>query len=376
MRRSLATAIVFALLVSPAAASPCTNNNWQPTFVHDLEFPDGPWHVGAQGGFTQLEWAQNGGYVPHACRLVPDKNATRNPRGWRSCSEYTRVQCGCSRAIPGNSTCETFLAQHTRIIPGPVAGAAPSGSPGGGGATVAPPVPSPPPPIGVARSINVPGNAFQQAAQYRGPIQAQGNGIVLQGGAWTNGRLSNGAYDGNRVQSKDAYDFSAGGDAYMRMTVNGAGKYMGFWPRVLEGVSVNHMSTHHSWANSVVVKDNEPVFAHVHVDAGGAYRVTVAIGAYDDTGGRVIYSNTGKLANPRARFDLQFGDNYAGEAASIAVNETIVKTAAAPSAQSSSPPSTTSQSQPAGIKKGNGEACGAPEDCASSICLLGVCAAP
>jgi hypothetical protein len=368
------TLLILAALIAfagPVASSPCTNNNWQPTFVHDLEFPDGPWHVGSQGSFTQLEWSANGGYVPHACRLVPDKNATRNPRGWTSCSEYMRVQCGCSRSIPGNSTCAAFLAGHTVAIPGPIAGGP---NQPGGLANVAPPVPQPPPPIGAARSINVPASGFQQAQQYRGAVTPQGNSIVLTGGAWTNGRLANGAYDGNRIQSKEAYDFSAGGDGYMRIVANGAGKYMGFWPRVIEGVSVNHMSTHHSWANSVVVKDNEPVFAHVRVERGGDYRVTVASGNYDDQGGKIIYSNTGKLSNPRARLDLQFADNYAGEAASVTVSETIVKTAATPTATVEPAQPITPQAPPSGGKKGNGESCGAPEDCASSICLLGVCA--
>jgi hypothetical protein len=281
------------------------------------------------------------------------------------------VQCGCSRAIPGNSTCAAFLAQHPRAIPGPVAGAQPGGAQPG----AAPPIPQPPPPIGAARSINVPGGAFQQAQQYRGAVTPQGNSVVLTGGAWTNGRLTNGAYDGNRIQSKETYDFSAGGDAYMSIVPNGAGKYMGFWPRVLEGVSVRHMSTHHSWASSVVAKDNEPLFAHVRVDPGGTYRVTVATSAYDDAGGKVVYSNTGKLPNPHARLDFQFGDNYAGEAAGITVSEAIVKTAGPlPTTETLPPQPATPPVQSGGIKKGNGESCGAAEDCASSICLLGVCA--
>ena len=344
MVRHALVALFAVLLTSPLAASPCTNDNWQPTFVHDLENEDGPWYVSAQMGFTQLRWVPNGGYVPHACELVPNVQATRNPRGYTNCQEYTRIQCGCSRAIPGNSTCAAFLASHP--------------------AKIVPPPPTPGP-------INVPGSGFQRAPQYSGAISPQGNAISLTGGAWTNGRLKNGVYDGNRIYSSETFDFSAGGDVYMRLVVNGAGQYMGFWPRVLEGVSVNHMSTHHSWANSVVVKDNETIFAHVHVSPGGAYGITIARGGYGDAGGQVIYSNTGKLPNPRTRLDLQFGDNYAGTAASIAITETIVRAGAA---TTSTTPPTPPQTQGQRSNLPAGASCSTEAECASSICLLGVCA--
>ena len=373
MVRHALVALFAVLLTSPLAASPCTNDNWQPTFVHDLENEDGPWYVSAQMGFTQLRWVPNGGYVPHACELVPNVRATRNPRGYTNCQEYTRIQCGCSRAIPGNSTCAAFLASHPAKVvpPAPPGAPAAGGGGGGGGGSVAPPVPTIPPPAPTPGPINVPGSGFQRAPQYSGAISPQGNAISLTGGAWTNGRLKNGVYDGNRIYSSETFDFSAGGDVYMRLVVNGAGQYMGFWPRVLEGVSVNHMSTHHSWANSVVVKDNETIFAHVHVAPGGAYGITIARGGYGDAGGQVIYSNTGKLPNPRTRLDLQFGDNYAGTAASIAITETIVRAGAA---TTSTTPPTPPQTQGQRSNLPAGAACSTEAECASSICLLGVCA--
>ena len=349
MCRNFLGALFAILFASPLAAAPCTNNNWQPTFVHDLDNEDGPWYVTDQMGFMRLRWVANGGYVPHACELAPSVQFTRNPRGYTNCQQYTRVQCGCSRFIPGNDTCAAFLAFHSAAVVPP---AQPAGS-----------------------SINVPGSQFTPAPQYSGAVQVLGNAVVLNGGAWTNGRLQNGFYDGNRVFSAETFDFSQGGDAYMQLVVNGAGQYMGFWPRVLKGVGIPHMSTHHSWANSVVVEDNETLFAHVRVEPGGAYTIRIARGAYDDNGGQIVLQGSGILANPRARLDLQFGDNYAGTAASITIAEAMVRTGGP--AASNPPPLQPAAQPPSTGLRGNlpgGAACSSETDCASSICLLGVCA--
>ncbi len=360
MRQSALIAAFLLVFAAPLAASPCTNNNWQPTFVHDLENEDGPWFVTGGMTFVQLRWVPNGGYVPHACELVPDQRFTRNPRGFTNCQQYTRVQCGCSRAIPGNDTCAAFLRVHVaRVTPS----ASPPTSSGGGGT---PPVTS---------AINVPATAFQRVSQYTGTITPSGSRITLGGGAWTNGRLQNGNYDGNRIRSSQAFDFSAGGDAYMHIVPNGAGKYMAFWPRVLDGVAVKPMSTGNTWAGSIVVKDNENLFAHVSVAPGGNYRITVARSAYDDRGGQVIYSSTGRLANPQAHLELQFADNYAGTAARVDILETIVRIGAStptpfpPTAQPPQPPSPARQ--PGGQAGGS---CSKDADCPGSVCLLGVCA--
>ena len=105
-------ALLIVGLAAPLAAAPCTNNNWQPTFVHDLDNEDGPYYVGAGGGFLKLNWDQSGGYVPHACDLVRGPEDTRDPRGFTTCEDYTRIQCGCSRSLPGNDTCAAFLRWH------------------------------------------------------------------------------------------------------------------------------------------------------------------------------------------------------------------------------------------------------------------------
>ncbi len=372
-------------LVSGAVAAPCSNNNWQPTFVHDLDMEDGPYYVTADLNFLKLRWEQVGGFVPNACELLRGPQDLRNPRGFTTCQEYTRVQCGCSRNIPGNSTCAAFLRFHTAMtpIPGMPAAASPSQPPvAAAPPSTPPPVLAPPPgapPTAVApppvppsaapiRPVSVPlsPGAWQQAPQFRAPVTGGPGGLVLQGAPWTNGRLQNGFYDGNRVHSAQAFDFRGGGNAYMRFSINGGGKYLGFYPRVLEGVSVHHLTTHHSWANSVVVPENTWLFAHLHVEPGGSYAVSVAQGNYGDRGGRIVYRNTGRLANPQGRLEFQFVDNYAGAASSVVIGEALVATGGGGIA----PPlgATQSRGQPGGA------ACGAPTDCASSICLLGVCA--
>jgi hypothetical protein len=165
---------------------------------------------------------------------------------------------------------------------------------------------------------------WQQAPNYNGPVSSNDAGLILQGGAWTNGRLQNGAYDGNRIYSKEVFVFSDGGDAYMRFSVNAGGKYLGIWPRVIEGVSVAPLTTDHSWAGSVVIPENTWIFAHLHVNVDGTYQVVVTLDNYDVAGGRAIYQNAGRFVYPRGRLELQFADNYAGNAASVTMGDARV----------------------------------------------------
>ncbi len=340
----IATSLVILLgLTSPLAAGPCTNNNWQPTFVHDLDNEDGPYYVTPNSTFVKLRWEQNGGYVANACELVRGPQDTRNPRGFTTCREYTRIQCGCTRSIPGNDTCAAFLRWHP----------------------ASPPVPGPGPTA--TGLVNISPGMWLLAPQYHGVITRGSNSIVLHGGAWTNGRLKNGVYDGNRIFSTEIFDFSAGGDAYMQFSVNAGGRYLALWPRVLEGVSVHFVTTEHAWDRSVIVPENQPLFAHLRVEPGGAYRITLATGAYDNGGGSVVNSNTGRLANPRGRLEMLFGDNYVGVAASITITEAMVDIASA-----AAPPPPPDRGNGAGLP--GGAACSRESDCASSLCLLGVCA--
>jgi hypothetical protein len=177
-----------------------------------------------------------------------------------------------------------------------------------------------------ATPVSIPSSpgAWQQSAQHNGRIYAAQNGLVLQGGAWTNGRLKDGFYDGNRVWSAQTFDFSRGGDVYLRFLLIGGGQYMVIWPRLFEGVSVRPLTTHHSFAGSIAVPENTWLFAHLSVQPDGSYRAAVARRNYDDRGGQILSQDAGQLANPRGRIEMQFADNYAGTKVLLVINEVVV----------------------------------------------------
>ena len=102
----VALAVVLAIFPARSAqASECTDNNWQPTYVHDLVAPDGPYYVLPDGRFIKLtgDWENQSG--PGMCCLY----GVRDSRGFTTCQDYTRVQCGCGNGSWGNSTCAAFL---------------------------------------------------------------------------------------------------------------------------------------------------------------------------------------------------------------------------------------------------------------------------
>lgn len=105
--------LVMFLGISSVQAGACRNNNWQPTFVHDLDNADGPWYVSSGGQFIKLRIVNNRDWTPHACELI-NRDGVRNRRGYTNCQQYTRIQCGCGRNVSGfNSTCARFLNFHT-----------------------------------------------------------------------------------------------------------------------------------------------------------------------------------------------------------------------------------------------------------------------
>lgn len=165
-----------------------------------------------------------------------------------------------------------------------------------------------------------------------GRVRGTGRGVALIGGAWTNGRVINGRQDGITAQSSESFDFSNGGDVYVSFSANGAGKYMSFTPRLVSGVSVPYMSTHNSWAGSVVVADGMPLFAHLRIQPDGIYRLVVASGDYDVRGGGVLLRSAGKLTKLSAPLELHLGDNYASEQAGLLVTEATVHLDAAKAA--------------------------------------------
>ena len=100
-----------------AHAEACRGGGWSPTFVHDLDNPDGPWFVLANGGFEQVIMSRSGSYAPHACDQIA-AYGLRDSRGFTNCQQYTRVQCGCRRGYSESKpACARFLRVHTSRQP-------------------------------------------------------------------------------------------------------------------------------------------------------------------------------------------------------------------------------------------------------------------
>ena len=98
-------------------AEACRGGGWQPTFVHDLDFPDGPWFVLGNGGFEQTILSASRSYVPHACDQI-NAYGIRDRTGFTNCQQYTRIQCGCRRGYSESKpACARFLRTHTSAQP-------------------------------------------------------------------------------------------------------------------------------------------------------------------------------------------------------------------------------------------------------------------
>lgn len=112
-----ALAVIFSLTsFTSANAAACRSNGWQPTFVHDLRFADGPWFVMPNGTFEKVR-IRNRSWTAHVCNLI-GRFGVRNRRGFTTCRAHTRIQCGCQRGLSErNSTCARFLRQHNRPFP-------------------------------------------------------------------------------------------------------------------------------------------------------------------------------------------------------------------------------------------------------------------
>ncbi len=105
------------LVMSEANAAACRGGGWQPTFIHDLDNPDGPWFVRPDGTFERVILSSSNSFVPHACDLI-GAFGLRDRRGYTNCQNYTRVQCGCRRGYSESKpACGRFLSWHTSIQP-------------------------------------------------------------------------------------------------------------------------------------------------------------------------------------------------------------------------------------------------------------------
>ena len=161
--------------------------------------------------------------------------------------------------------------------------------------------------------------SWRQLQNNRGPLSQGQGGLVLHGDEWTNGKLKNGKFDGNGVESNKVFDLKNGGDVYMTFKVNDGGKYLAIFPKVFSEAGYKLLTTDHVWAGSVVVPNNTNLYAHIKVDTNGKYKTTVCKGSYDDKGGSRISDYNGTLKNTKGRVRIRFVDNYAGTKAYLVI---------------------------------------------------------
>lgn len=178
-------------------------------------------------------------------------------------------------------------------------------------------------------------DGWVRSAGHDGAIAVTRQGLVARGGAWTNGRKVKGRRDGNHLRSRQSFDLPHGGDIRMRFSVDAGGKYLALYPTLFSGVAMRHLSTHNSWAGSVVIPERTWLFAHLHIAPSGDYRIAVARGNFADRGGTLLDQAHGRLTRRQGQVELRFVDNYAGTAASVLIGEawvTLPPPAAAPPA--------------------------------------------
>lgn len=165
---------------------------------------------------------------------------------------------------------------------------------------------------------------WQQAEFHHGPLEPIPDGLLLRGDAWTNARNQSGRIDGNHVRSANPFDLRGGGDVYLVFGVDGGGQYMAVFPLLFSGVSVPHLTTHHSFRGSVVLPEKQWLYAQLHVDASGKYQITVCQNTFFDQDGRVLLERAGTLTSLTGRVEFAFADNYAGPDAFVVIRKAMV----------------------------------------------------
>ncbi len=168
-------------------------------------------------------------------------------------------------------------------------------------------------------TVGLSSGSWRQLQNNRAPLSQGQGGLILHGDAWTNGRLKNGKFDGNGVESNKVFDLKNGGDVYMTVKVNDGGKYLAIFPKIFSEAGYKLLTTDHMWAGSIVVPNNTNLYAHVNVDTNGKYKTTVCKGNYDDNGGSLISEYSGTLKNRTGRVRIRFVDNYAGVKAYLVI---------------------------------------------------------
>lgn len=159
-------------------------------------------------------------------------------------------------------------------------------------------------------------------------LQTSTSGLYMPGAPWQNGCRNN-VCDGNYAATIEKFNFQNGGELYIAFTPNGGGQYM-WLSGTVEGLPYIPMSTDHSWNGSYVISDSAELFIHIKINADRTYSFTLSSGNYDDNGGTVLQTLNDTLSDTQYQniadvpVRIWLGDNYAGTAANMTVNEVKV----------------------------------------------------
>ena len=166
---------------------------------------------------------------------------------------------------------------------------------------------------------------WKQDNRHRIPLVKTSEGLLLRGDDWTNGRVGkDGFSDGNSAISRDKFDFKNGGEVILKFKINGAGKYLNMFPRIFSPASYQLATTHHSFMKSVVLPENEWLYAHFISKPDKRFKTTICRYNYDFDNGKPILTHTGVMSGTEGHVYLIFADNYLGKAQSIVIGDAAV----------------------------------------------------
>lgn len=183
---------------------------------------------------------------------------------------------------------------------------------------------------GNSKGYSVSGYKFVQSDKRRGFINQDKATLILNGDVHTNGKLVNGKYDGNGIESVELFDVR-NKSIYSSYSVHGA-KYSAFY-----GVYVDKLpavtpliTTHHSWAKSIKVDEGTRIYKRITY-TDHTWEMVLAKGNYDDQGGIVIGKNSGKLTpeqikniKEKQKIKYLFVDNYGGRSNRMKIYELLI----------------------------------------------------
>jgi len=172
--------------------------------------------------------------------------------------------------------------------------------------------------------------AWQQAEKHDARIVETTDGkLTLHGANFTNAKLVNGRYDGNRIVSISTFNLEWA-DVFYKFVADGADSYQSM-TLAAENIPSPRMSTHHSFADSVLVEKQTPYFVHISLQNNGIIKWTLSKNAYaTESGSEVVASKRIPLMLDQqeklkvTRLVVGFGDNYAGREASMTLLEAKV----------------------------------------------------